>query len=266
MATTTRLAVVDILARISALDRWEDACSVPDTVVPENSPYLVGLFVHPTRRLFESEIIHHVVIGVGRLDFCPDEPAPTHCDELTHDHPDELHDSDDDRHEKATDQLCLTLLESKLDVPDQTKLTIFVDQPPIGDRTDNSPGAYFSLPLPSDDLPLKDSEELTSPSDPSGPSHDPSWIGDQPYPSPLPLEHLASLPDSREPPDPDMIPPTPKLRPATLPPEDTAHTAASPAGILQPDTQGDGPDAQATMGRLSSMSLMAAVTASAAGM
>jgi hypothetical protein len=61
VATPARMAVVDLLARI----RQADEASIDTDATP------VGTFLAPQRRLMRAELLHQVVIGMGRLDVPP---------------------------------------------------------------------------------------------------------------------------------------------------------------------------------------------------
>jgi serine/threonine-protein phosphatase 4 regulatory subunit 1 len=72
-----RFAVVDLLTRMSRADERESgvlsATTLPNTDVDDDddeepeTAYTVGLFKHDEREMFRQEILHSVVIGMGKL-------------------------------------------------------------------------------------------------------------------------------------------------------------------------------------------------------
>lgn len=230
-----RCAVVDLLARIRKADTAEEQGMDIHQSVDES----YGLFGRRQRRLFEEEVLHQLVIGIGRLDLPPEEEFA----EVWYD---------------ASARTPAT------EIPGQATMS---KQPSLEDTTyDPNVDSYFPPP----------------PSPSSSPISPPSPI--------LTTSISAQLPQV------SVVPPTPPLGVMSLPSEFSTLDPPSPITSISYHYEGGGssptrlsgpqtpppaavpqlqiavehhdaeeeidPGEQAAVGRLSSMSLIAAVTAS----
>ena len=224
-----RCAVVDLLGRIRKADTAGE-----ESIESADESY--GLFGRSQRKMFEEEVLHQLVIGIGRLD----APVEEEITEVWYD---------------ASARTPAT------EIPGQTT------RPCVEDTYDPNVNPYFPTPL-------------SPPTTPISP------------PSPI----LATASFSAQIPQLSVVPPSPPPGATSLPPEfpiaelpspiasisyhyeggGSSPTRISgsqtsvPAAVSQPQASGEhhngddevDPGEQAAVGRLSSMSLIAAVTAS----
>ena len=215
-----RQAIVEVLRKIRRADEREQEGQGAGTQDVEEEE-AIGLFGSVERKMFQEEMLHQVVIGMGRLD--------------TGDESDEVHEWAEDGDDEAANH-------------DQE--SIGMDQEPWPKREDVV-NPYFPIISLSSTL----QEPLTPPQVPSmhvkfaqpdASSHGASF------------HHEAKVNLSPKPNTSEFDPPI--LR-SPSPSEPVEHTPISDydTGDVEFDNEAD---EQAAVGRLSSMSLMAAVTAS----
>jgi len=232
----SRCAVVDLLARIRKADPAEEQGM--DIHQSADEPY--GLFGRRQRRLFEEEVLHQLVIGIGRLDV----PAEEEIAEVWYD---------------ASARTPAT------EIPGQAAMS---KQPGLEDTTyDPNVNPYFPPPP---------SPSSTPPISPPSPVLSTSISAQLPQVSvvpPSPPLGVISLPSEFS----TLDPPSPITSisyhyegggssPTRLSGPQTPPPAAVPqlqTAAEHHDTEDEiDPSEQAAVGRLSSMSLIAAVTAS----
>ena len=215
-----RQAIVEVLRKIRRADEREQEGQGAGTQDVEEEE-AIGLFGSVERKMFQEEMLHQVVIGMGRLD---------------------AGDESDEVHEWAED--------GDDDASNHDREPIGMEQEPWPKREDVV-NPYFPIISLSSTL----QEPLTPPQAPSmhvkfaqpdASSHDSSF------------HHEAKVNLSPKPNTSELDPPI--LR-SPSPSEPVEHTPISDydTGDVEFDNEAD---EQAAVGRLSSMSLMAAVTAS----
>ncbi|KAJ6547456.1 armadillo-type protein [Mycena capillaripes] len=295
-----RYVVVNILARMRKLDEKESGTtdvssrsrllSVPDSDSEEEEDLEkdipVGLFGREERLMFEQELLQQVVIGMGRLDVDAEDDVDSFRGHVSQDP------AQDDwtRH-----SLGGTIQVATLD--EEASVETGVVSPREPEKSDSvqpvseNVNPYFPV-LPSYSIPSPGSSNSSTPSsvtDTSSTSSSPSLSMENtsslPAPSPIP-SHVSSVTISHSPPrspigqqlsdaprhsdvsaegSPNIETPS---NAATSPTSSRQNlpSGASDAGTDEHRTDGtdDGDGDQASVGRLSSMSLMAAVTANGA--
>ncbi|KAJ7489817.1 armadillo-type protein [Mycena galericulata] len=281
-----RYVVVNILSRMRKLDKRDagatvsspsplvaasDSDSEEDEDPVEDIP--VGLFGREERLMFEQELLRQVVIGMGRLDLDTEDDVDVS----------EGHVSHEDHWRRHSGEGLVEVA----DLEEEPNGEPRVISPPELEKPDealplpNEPvNSYFPV-LPSYSVPSPGSSNSSTPSsatDTSSSSSSPSTFPDTNPPPPSrsmdspPVLAPAPPPDSPEIEQPPLREvsnvPQGSLQesPSSSPRRNLFHISgtASDAGTDEHGTDGtdDGDGDQASVGRLSSMSLMAAVTAS----
>ncbi|KAI6045386.1 armadillo-type protein [Pisolithus marmoratus] len=226
----TRFAVVELLGRMKKADAADEEGAMSD-----DSANDCGLFGRPQRKLFEDEVLRQIVIGLGRLDL----PV------------------EDDLLDVWYDASART---PAAEIPGQASTLAAVDQ--LHDPTVNP---YFPVPPPSPSSPVSPLSSCPSTAFPA-PVPSVSVVPPSPPPSITPLPEFPST----EPPSPIASISYHYEEGGSSPTRMTSSCGSVlPAATPQStDVQGrqeaeDETDdsEQAAVGRLSSMSLIAAVTA-----
>ncbi|KAF9052975.1 armadillo-type protein, partial [Panaeolus papilionaceus] len=228
-----RLAVVELLSRMRKADQlngavhpsttsnlpWDYLPTIDNDDDDDDEPIAVGLFGQQERDMFTHEILHQVVIGMGRLDVDepPEVPEPV----------------------------------SPMDTPSKYKDSVNPYFPPYSPK---------HTPATSPSSSSTSHHWQKSPTLDSQPAHRQSPVSTSPQP---PFSPGTEFP----PPSPDRNTTPTKIHNAES--SFSPPSISSPSGSFPPsanvdwdDNYDEGDDEQAAVGRLSSMSLMAAVTAS----
>jgi serine/threonine-protein phosphatase 4 regulatory subunit 1 len=232
-----RFAVVDVLARIREADAREAGG--------------FGYFGREERRLFEREVLYQVVIGMGRLDVSEGEPENWEEEEGDEESESEMYEEGSEEEQRFP--VLTSPFQATAPIPFRTR------SPTETGTLRRSPGSVSPI----------SSTLASSSSPPRSPHiHVPSIYSANPH-TPSPPSQIQET----EPLPPEMLPPAPRPRHATIAspiPQPAVHEPppeAEGSGSEEVEEEEEEVDAgeQAAVGRLSSMSLMAAVTASANG-
>ncbi|KAJ7632513.1 armadillo-type protein [Roridomyces roridus] len=248
-----KYVVVNILSRMRTLDRREagilvsspspllspsavDADSDDEQDPVQDIP--IGLFGREERLMFEQELLQQVVIGMGRLDLDIEDVEMVEA-QVTHR---DWHFGEGPVHPVNSPMA---------EVPNDENLVVSPHEPDKADDDAQSVNSYFPV-LPSYSVPSPGSSNSSTPSTATDTSSSSSTPSVHLNSTPPPASHHNS---------PRLRSPQSENPPASpISSRRTSSRAPSEAGTDDRGTdEGDGD--QASVGRLSSMSLMAAVTA-----
>ncbi|KAF7295025.1 hypothetical protein MIND_01040600 [Mycena indigotica] len=252
-----RYAVVNLLTRMRKVDNLQSTAPAPlsgsdssdsDSAAEDAEEIVVGLFGKEERLMFEHELVEQVVIGMGRLDTEDDVDVDSNSANISqeggwpvqHGFPPGITVVTP---EEEVQSQALTSFNLEKQSPTSPLVTSYF--PALPDYSVPSPGSSNSS-TPSSATDTSSSSSSSSPA-----KHSP------------PIEQPAR--PSRTPGSPfNEVPPRSPNTTASPRPKTNVPSSASDAGTDERRTEGtdDGEGDQAAMGRLSSMSLMAAVTAS----